>query len=79
MKKGRSLPVCPIQTSEGVKAADVAWVSKERRASRANDPVYLIAPEICVEVVSLSNSEAEIAERKRLFLKKARWNFGSAV
>ena len=36
---GLSIPECPLQTEEGVKAADVAWVSRERRASRHNDPV----------------------------------------
>ena len=70
MTGGLSMPECPIQTDEGVKAADVAWVSQERRASRPNDPVYLIAPEICVEVVSPSNSEGELNERKRLFFEK---------
>src|SRR6184192_3812395 len=57
MRDGRSITECPIRTEEGVKAADVAWVSRERRASKQNDPVYLIAPEICVEVLSPSNSE----------------------
>jgi Uma2 family endonuclease len=66
---GRSVVECPIQTEEGVKAADVVWVSHQRRASRPNDPAYLIAPEICVEVVSPSNSQAEINERKRLFFQ----------
>jgi Uma2 family endonuclease len=72
---GRSIPECPVQTAEGVKASDVAWVSHERRASRPNDPVYLIAPEICVEVVSPSNLEAELNERKRLFFEKGALEF----
>jgi Uma2 family endonuclease len=72
---GRSIAECPIQTDEGVKAADVGWVSDARRASRANDPVYLIAPEICVEVVSPSNLEAELSERKRLFFEKGAAEF----
>ncbi len=75
MTGGRSFPECPIQTDEGVKAADVAWVSQERRASRSNDPVYLIAPEICVEVVSPGNSEEELEERKRLFFQKGAMEF----
>lgn len=70
MTGGRSITECPIQTSEGVKATDVAWVSRERRASRPNDPVYLIAPEICVEVRSPSNQEEELMERKRLYFEK---------
>lgn len=67
---GLVLTECPIQTEEGVKAADAAWVSHERRASRPNDPVYLIAPEICVEVLSPSNAEEEMHERRRLFFEK---------
>ena len=72
---GRSITECPIQTSEGVKAADVVWVSDERRASKPNDPVYLIAPEICIEVVSPSNPEGELHERKRLFFEKGAAEF----
>jgi Uma2 family endonuclease len=75
LSAGRSLTECPIQTAEGVKACDVAWVSKARRASRPNDPVYLIAPEICVEVLSSSNSEDELAERRRLFFEKGALEF----
>src|SRR2546422_421312 len=75
MSGGLSMPECPIQTEEGVKAADVAWVSQERSAWRPNDPVYLIAPEICVEVVSPSNAEAELSERKRLFFEKGAVEF----
>jgi Uma2 family endonuclease len=69
------LPECPILTEEGVKAVDVAWVSNERRASRSNDPVYLIAPEICVEVLSPANSEAELNDRKRLCFEKGALEF----
>ena len=75
MVGGRSATECPIQTSEGVKATDVAWVSRERRASRQNDPVYLIAPEICIEIESPSNQEAELMERKRLYFEKGAEEF----
>ena|SRR6185369_1257667 len=75
MTGGRSATECPIQTSEGVKAADVIWVSNQRRSSRPNDPVYLIAPEICVEVESPSNQEAELMERKRLYFEKGAEEF----
>src|SRR5436190_19551007 len=72
---GRSITGCPIQTEEGVKAADVAWVSHERRASRPNDPVYLIAPEICVEVRSPTETDEQLAERRRLFFEKGAIEF----
>lgn len=70
LEDGVTSTECPIQTSEGVKAADVAWCSLARRKSRKNDPVYLIAPEICVEVESPSSSEGELAERRRLYFEK---------
>ena len=57
------------------KAIDVAWVSVERRASKPNDPVYLVAPEICVEVESPANSEEELMERKRLFFDQGAQEF----
>ena len=75
MSGGRSIIVCPIQTAEGVKAVDVAWVSHQRRASRPNDPAYLIAPEICVEVLSPSNLEGQMNERRRLFFEKGALEF----
>jgi Uma2 family endonuclease len=75
MRGGRSIAECPIQTSEGVKAADVVWVSHERRASRPNDPMYLVAPEICVEVESPSNAAGEWEERKRLFFERGAQEF----
>jgi Uma2 family endonuclease len=72
---GLAITECPIQTAEGVKAADAAWVSHERRASKPNDPCYLIAPEICVEVMSPSNSMDELMERKRLYFEKGALEF----
>lgn len=75
MSGGRSITECPIQTEEGVKAADVVWISNERRASRPNDPVYLIAPEVCVEVVSHSNVVEELSQRKALFFQKGAMEF----
>jgi Uma2 family endonuclease len=75
MKGGRAMPEVPLETSEGVKAMDVAWISHERRASKPNDPAYLVAPEICIEVESPSNLQAEMMERKRLFFEKGAEEF----
>ena len=75
MRTGLALTECPIQTNEGVKAADVAWVSHERRASKPNNPCYLIAPEICVEVMSPSNSMEQMFERRSLYFEKGAVEF----
>src|SRR5947207_13060315 len=57
---GRVLTECPISTADGVKAADVAWASADRMSELGDRVCFLTAPEICVEVLSLSNTRAEI-------------------
>jgi len=64
-----------LETSEGVKAVDVAWVSRLRRESQLKEACYLIAPEICVEIESPSNSRAELMERERLYFEKGAQEF----
>jgi hypothetical protein len=66
----RSITECPLQNSEAVKAMDAAWLSNQRCVSKSNDPVYLIAPEICIQVASPANSMEEMMERKRLYFEK---------
>src|ERR1051325_442590 len=64
---GRVLTECPISTADGVKAADVAWASPERMSELADQVCFPSAPDICVEVLSPSNTEAEIQEKKALY------------
>ena len=67
MTTGRVLTECPISTADGVKAADVAWASPERVRELGNRPCFPRAPEICVEVVSPSNTEVELREKMALY------------
>ena len=60
----------PIQTAEGVRVADVAWISHERRAPYHRATVLPIAPEICVEVISPSNTREEMLEKMTLYYAK---------
>ena len=64
---GKALPECPISTINGVKAADVGWYSDERYASVRGQEVFERAPEICVEVISLSNTVSEMLEKNILY------------
>src|SRR5437588_3528149 len=57
---GHVITECPVSTSEGVKLVDVAWISKERRQAQRGRPCFTQAPEICVEIVSPSNSRREL-------------------
>ena len=65
---GRQPPEYPIATSEGVKQADVIWVSRDRlRDMRETGDPPTLAPEICVEILSESNTVEEMAEKRALY------------
>lgn len=68
--KGEVIAECSIQTSDGVKVADVAWASAEFIDTFAYKTPYPKAPEICVEIVSPSNSKAEISNKVELYLAR---------
>ena len=69
IKEGLTYPECPIQTEDNVKVADVVWVSKERYQQIKNDDVCSIAPEICIEIKSSSNTQEEMKFKKELYFK----------
>jgi Uma2 family endonuclease len=60
---------CPISTSEGVKVADVAWISEARFKKMGGRKTLRGAPEICVEVISPSNTRNEIEDKRRLYFE----------
>ncbi|MBM3837995.1 MAG: Uma2 family endonuclease [Verrucomicrobia bacterium] len=67
MPRGRVLTECPISTADGVKAADVAWASPECLRELGNRVCFPRCPEICVEVISPRNTEAETREKMALY------------
>jgi len=69
LKKGMALTECSVQTTEGVKVADVAWCSKIFIKKYGYTTPYLQAPEICIEVVSPSNSKEEMRNKVKLYLE----------
>jgi hypothetical protein len=50
-----------------VKAADVAWASPDCLRELGNRVCFPRCPEICVEVISPGNTEAEIHEKMALY------------
>jgi Uma2 family endonuclease len=60
---------CPVSTSDGVKAIDVAWLAPERRQEVDSAICFVRAPEICVEILSPSNTAAEISEKIALYFE----------
>lgn len=67
---GKTLPECAIATPAGTKVTDVAWVSPERFQIIRKEDECSIAPEICVEVISSSNSKREIREKMELYFSR---------
>jgi Uma2 family endonuclease len=64
---GIAFSECPLSTAGGVKAIDVAWLAPERSEDISRLILFERAPEICVEIVSPSNSRAEINEKRTLY------------
>ena len=69
LKEGKTLPECAIKTSKGTKVADVAWVSSGLLAKIKGEIEASIAPEICVEIISTSNTKKEMAEKRQLYFE----------
>ncbi|MBW0001612.1 MAG: Uma2 family endonuclease [Verrucomicrobia bacterium] len=69
LPEGRTITNCPVSTSDGVKAPDVAWVVPERRLEVRSMICLTRAPEICVEVLSPSNTVKEIQEKTALYFE----------
>ena len=67
LPNGRAVTECPISTADGVKAADVAWISKARLEAIGEQICLTMAPEICVDVLSPENTRREMAEKKALY------------
>lgn len=61
---------CSIDTVKGVKVADVAWASNAFIERYGYETPYPRAPEICVEILSPSNTAAEMKEKIMLYLAK---------
>ncbi len=59
---------CSILTRIGIRVADAAWASGEFMQAFGEITPYQRAPEICVEVVSPSNTKAELDEKVGAYL-----------
>jgi Uma2 family endonuclease len=67
LPQGLAVTECPVSTAGGVKAIDVAWLAPYR-PEIVLDPLLLThAPEVCVEIISPSNSRAEIDHKRVLY------------
>jgi Uma2 family endonuclease len=64
---GEVLITCPVSTDDGVRAADVVWLSPQRSQETAGQAFLRIAPEICIEVLSPSNTPEQMNDKAALY------------
>lgn len=70
MPKGEVITGCSIETSDSVKVADVVWASAAFIAEYGYSTPYIKAPELCIEIVSPSDSKQEMALKTELYLAR---------
>lgn len=68
LPQGEGFTEASVLTEIGVRVPDVAWASREFMATHGVETPFPRAPEICVEVLSPSNTEDEIEEKTRAYL-----------
>jgi len=67
MEGGRVFAECPIETTDGTRVADAAWMSRERWRPHRKAISLPVAPEVCVEILSPSNAREEMLEKRNLY------------
>jgi Uma2 family endonuclease len=68
LPEGTVLTECSVETRIGVRAPDVAWASPAFMRRHGSTTPFPAAPELCVEVLSPSNTEAEMTEKTAAYL-----------
>lgn len=68
LPRGEVIVECAVETSDGVKEADAAWASRKRWTIIRAETSSSIAPEICAEVMSASNTREEMMTKKDLYI-----------
>lgn len=67
---GVTISECSIQTTKGVKVADVVWASAEFMDKQREITPYPKAPDVCIEILSPSNTAGEMEEKRELYFAK---------
>jgi Uma2 family endonuclease len=69
LKTREVMPACAVDTSDGVKVADVVWCSAERFDRIQEQVSASIAPEICIQVKSSGNTLEEMEFKEKLYFE----------
>lgn len=75
LKSGAIITECAVQTRSGVKVADVAWASDPFISRNRGKNPFQEAPEICIEILSPSNTVLEMNEKQELYFARGTKEF----
>ena len=67
LKGGKAFPEAAIMTTDNVKVPDVVWASRGWLKQHGGKTTAPVAPEICVEVLSPTNTAEEIDAKRALY------------
>jgi hypothetical protein len=65
---GTTFTECPVETEIGVRVPDVVWASPEFMRRHGAESEFRAGPDLCVEVLSPTNTRAEIGEKVAAYL-----------
>jgi Uma2 family endonuclease len=65
---GTTFTECPVETEIGMRIPDVVWTSPEFMQRHGTENEFRAGPDLCVEVLSPTNTRAEIAEKVAAYL-----------
>jgi len=65
----RAVTEVSVLTDRGVRVPDVVWMPSDRWAERKDQTPLQIVPDVCVEVLSPSNTREEIAMKVGAYLR----------
>ena len=65
---GTTFTECPVETDIGVRVPDVVWASPEFMGRHGTESEFRAGPDLCVEVLSRTNTRAEIDEKVAAYL-----------
>jgi Uma2 family endonuclease len=65
--RGVAATECPVKIGPSIRVPDVAWMAPETYESVRGADVATVTPDICVEILSSSNTNAEMEEKMALY------------
>jgi Uma2 family endonuclease len=66
--EGTTITECAVETDLGIRVPDVVWASPEFMSRYGNTSPLPRAPELCIEVLSPTNSQPEMQQKTAAYL-----------